>query len=94
MRNDLNRATQVVTATLLADHIFVDLTGGVIIDPCPCGVDKALIMTQVEISLGTVLGDKHFAMLEGAHGARIHIDIWIELHQSNLETTRLQDCSQ
>ena len=36
-------------------------------------------MTDVEIGLGAVVGDENLAVLEGVHGARIHVQVWIEL---------------
>ena len=38
-------------------------------------VDKALVVPKIEIGLGTVVGDEDFAMLIGAHRARIDIDV-------------------
>jgi hypothetical protein len=40
---------------------------------------ETLIVTQVEIRFGTVVGDKHLAVLEGIHGAGIDIDVGIQL---------------
>ena len=41
--------------------------------------NKALIVTKIQIGLGTIFGDKYFAVLERTHGTRIHVDIGIEL---------------
>ena len=51
-------------------------------------------MSQIEIALGAVLRDEHFAVLEGTHGARIHVDIGIELDHGDLEAARLEDRAQ
>ena len=48
-------------------------------------------MTQIQVSLGAVLGDKNFTVLKRTHGARIHIDIGVELEQGDLDTPGLQD---
>src|SRR4029077_14656747 len=52
---------------------------------------EALVMPEVQIGLGAVLGDEHLAVLEGAHGARIHVDVGIELHHGDLQAPRLED---
>jgi hypothetical protein len=50
-------------------------------------------MAQVQVGLCAVLGHKHFAVLEGRHGARIDVDVGIELDQSDFEASRFQNRS-
>ena len=38
-------------------------------------VDEALVVAEVEVGLGTVLGDEHLAVLERAHRARIDVEV-------------------
>jgi hypothetical protein len=40
---------------------------------------EALVVAQVEVGLGPVVGDVDLAVLERAHRARIHVDVGIEL---------------
>ena len=47
-------------------------------------------MPQVQIGLGPVLGDIDLAVLERTHGARININVWIQLQHGDLEPARLQ----
>ena len=47
-------------------------------------------MAEVEIGLGAVIGDEHFAVLVRRHRARIDVEVGIELAQANLVTARLQ----
>ncbi len=42
-------------------------------------VDEALVVAQVEVGLGAVVGDEHLAVLERTHGARIDVQIGVEL---------------
>ena len=42
-------------------------------------VHEALVVAEIEVGLGAVLGDEDLAVLERAHGARIHVDVGIEL---------------
>jgi len=51
-------------------------------------------MAQVQIGLGAVLGDEHLAVLERAHGARVDIQVGIELQHRDLEAARLQQGAQ
>jgi len=38
-------------------------------------------VTKVQICLGAIVGDKHFAVLKGTHGAGIDIQIGVKLLQ-------------
>ena len=47
-------------------------------------------MAEVQIGLGPVLGDEDLAMLVGRHGARVDVDVGVELLRGNLEAAGLQ----
>ena len=51
---------------------------------------EALVMAEVEIGLGAVVGDEHLAVLIGAHGPRIDVEIGVELAQAHAEPPGLQ----
>src|SRR5213592_2849172 len=42
-------------------------------------VDEALVVADVEVGLRTVLGHEHLAVLEGAHRARVDVEVRVEL---------------
>ena len=42
-------------------------------------VDEALVVAEVEVGLATVVGDEDLAVLEGVHGARVDVDVGVEL---------------
>ena len=50
---------------------------------------ETLVMPEVEIGLGPVIGDKHLAMLGRRHRAGINIQIGIEFAEANLVATCL-----
>ncbi len=50
----------------------------------------ALVMAEIEVGLGAVVGDVDLAMLIGRHGAGVDIEIGVELAQTDLEAARLQ----
>ena len=39
-------------------------------------------MSEVKVSLGSIIGNKYFTMLNRIHGAWVDIDIWIKLLHS------------
>jgi len=94
VRDDLHGGAQVVAAALLADHRFVDLARGDGVLAREAGMDEALVVAQVQVGLGAVVGHIDLAVLEGTHGARIHVDVRIELHHGDRKATRFQNGSQ
>ena len=51
---------------------------------------EALVMAEIEIGFGAVIGDEDLAVLIGRHRARIDIEIGVELAQPHLVAARLQ----
>ena len=51
---------------------------------------EALVMAEIEIGLGAVVGDEDLAVLGRAHRARIDVEIGVELAQAHLVAARLQ----
>ena len=52
---------------------------------------EALVVAEVEVGLGAVVGDEHLAVLIGAHGPRIDVEIGIELLEPNRIAARLKE---
>src|SRR5690606_29863109 len=94
VRDHLHRGAQVVAAALLGDHALVDLAGGDRVAPGQAHVDEALVVAQVQVGLGAVVGDVHLAVLERAHGARVDVDVRVELHHRHPEPAGLEDGGQ
>lgn len=91
MRDHLHGGAQVIAATLLADHVLVDPAGGDRVLARQPRAHVALVVTQIQVGLGAVVGDVDLAMLERAHRARVHIDVRVQLHHRDLQATRFQD---
>ncbi len=51
-------------------------------------------MAEVEIGFGAVVGDEYLAVLIGAHGPWIDIEIGVELAQAHAEPARLEQRSE
>src|SRR6185503_3589258 len=83
VRDDLHRAPEVVAAALLLDHLQVDLAGGPVVVARGDGVGEALVVPEIEIGLGAVVGDVDLAVLVGAHRARVDVDVGVELLQGD-----------
>jgi hypothetical protein len=85
---------QVVAAAFLLQHRLVDLAGGEVVGLLHPRGDEALVVTQIEVGLGTVVGHEDLAMLEGRHRARVHVDVRVELDEGNFESSGFEDGSQ
>jgi hypothetical protein len=48
-------------------------------------------VAEVEVGLGPVVGDEDLAVLIRAHGARIDVEIGVELAQPHLVAARLEE---
>ena len=79
VRNDLHGLAQKLAAPFLVDDRQVDLAGRVVRIARQRAVGEPLVVAQVEIGLAAVVEHVHFAVLVGAHRARIDVDVRIEL---------------
>ena len=79
----MDGAAEKVTPPLFTDKVQVDLTGSQVGCAGEVGVDKPFVVAQVEVGFPTVGGDKYFPVLVGGHGARIDIQVGVELDYRN-----------
>jgi hypothetical protein len=50
-------------------------------------VSEAFVVAEIEIGFGAIIGDENFTVLEGAHGARVDIQVGVKLLQSDTEAS-------
>ena len=87
----LDGAAEEVAASLALDYLFVYLAAGDVAGAGERDINEALVVAEVEIGLGAVDGDKDLAVLGGAHGARIDVDVRVELHDRHFEASGLEN---
>ncbi len=90
VRDHLHGGTEELALPLLAQHRVPDRTGRVARVPGEVLVDEPLVVTDVEVRLGTVLGDEDLAVLEGAHRARVDVQVRVELLRADGESAGFQ----
>jgi hypothetical protein len=73
------------------EHGVVDLAGREVVAPGHLGAGEALVVTEIEVGLGTVLGDENLAVLERTHRARVDVDVGVELEVGNLDAAGFQN---
>ena len=85
VRNDLDRAPEVVAAPLLLDDALVDLPGRPVRILGRDRVREPFVVAQVEVGLGAIVGDVDLAVLVRAHRPRIDVDVRVEfLHRDSV----------
>ena len=94
MGNDLDRAAKEVTVALAVDEGLVyralcDI--GVAVEAL---VDEALVVAQVEVTLMAVVGHEDLAVLEGAHRARVDVEVGVHLLHRDLVAAALEKAAQ
>ena len=77
MWNDLDGTTKIITVAFLTNDFCVNLTSGEIGKPTETDIDKAFVMSQIQISLSTVIQNIYLTMLIGGHRTRIDVDVWV-----------------
>ena len=94
VRNHLDGGAEVVAAALLLDDVLVDAAGGDVVLLVGGPARESLVMAEIEIGLGPVVGHEDLAVLVGRHRARIDVEIGIELLDARAVAARLQQGSQ
>ena len=86
--DDLHGLAEVRTRALLLDHPGVDPAGGDVVGLRHRHVEEALVVAEVEVGLGAVIGDEHFAVLVRVHRPRIDVDVRVELLNRDAQSAR------
>ncbi len=90
VRNDLHGAAEVVAPALLLDDRLIDLARRPVVVSRGLRVGESLVVAQIEVGFGAVVGDVDLAVLVRAHRAGIDVDIWIELLQRDFVAVALE----
>ena len=88
VRDHLDGVAEVFAAALLGDDRRIHLAGGDIRRPGQVAVEEPLVVADVEVGLGAVLGDEDLAVLERVHGARVDVEVRVELLHRHLQPAR------
>ena len=89
--DDLHGAAEIVAAPLVGDDVLVDPAGGDVVHAVGRPAGEALVVAEVEVGLGAVVGDEDLAVLIGAHRPRIDVEVGVELAQPHPVAARLEE---
>ena len=84
----------ILSPALLGDHVGIDPAGGQVGELVQVLVNKALVVAQVQVGFRPVLGHKDLAVLIRAHGARVHVDVRVQLLGGHLQAPGFQKPAQ
>ena len=90
VRDHLHGRAEEVALALLAQDRLPDGARAVARVAEEVLVDEALVVADVEVGLGAVLGDEHLAVLERAHRPRVDVEVRVELLELDLQAPGLQ----
>ena len=90
VRDHLHRRAEEVALALLAQDGVPDRAGAVARAAEEVLVDEALVVADVEVGLGAVLGHEDLAVLERAHRPRVDVEVRVELLELDAQAARLE----
>src|SRR5436305_5902156 len=94
--NDLYGGSEIFAAPLFRDDVEVDASGRDVVRLRQRAIDEALVMPEIEVGFGAVIGDEYFAGLERRHRTGTDVEVGIELEtgdaQSALDQQSPQRC--
>jgi hypothetical protein len=94
VRDDLHGLAEVVAAAFLLDDGLVDLAGAEAVQAGELAGGEAFVVAEVEVGLGAVVEHVDFAVLIGAHGARIDVEVRVELLDAHLQPAAFEQGAQ
>ena len=91
MRDHLHGRAKEVALALLAQDGVPDRARAVARVAEEVLVDEALVVADVEVGLGPVLGHEDLAVLERAHRPRVDVQVGVELLKLDAQTAGFQE---
>ena len=90
VRNHLHGLAEIIAAALFRKNGFVDAPGGPVVIARQLRVGEALVVAEIEIGFGAVIGDENFAVLIRTHRAGINVQVGIALLEGDLEAAAFE----
>lgn len=94
VRDDLDGVAEVLAAAFLGDDGGVHLSGRHVRRPVEVDVQEPLVVADVQVGLGAVVGDEHLTVLERVHRPRVDVQVRVELLHRDPQAPSLQQRTQ
>ena len=85
--NDLYGSSPEVSVAFLLKNGPVNFSGGHVGIFIQAFINKALIVTKIQVGLGSVVGYEDFAVLDGVHGSGVDVDVGVKFLHGYLEAS-------
>mmetsp|Transcript_42490 Transcript_42490/g.90752 ORF Transcript_42490/g.90752 Transcript_42490/m.90752 type:complete len:251 (-) Transcript_42490:575-1327(-) len=80
VRHNLHGLTEVVASALPLQALLVHLSRRDVVVAPKCDPNETLVVSQIEVHLAAVVKSENLAVLKGRHGARVDVEVRIDLH--------------
>src|SRR5581483_3647242 len=90
VRNDLHRPAEIVAFAFAGDYRVIHLAGGKSILAAHVGRDVALVMSEIEVGFGAVVGDVDLAVLKRIHRAGVDVNVRVHFEQRDFQAATFQ----
>ena len=87
MGNDLYGASAEVSVAFFLENGPVDFSGGDVGIFVQAFIDEALVVTEIQVGFGSVVGYEDFAVLDGVHGSGVDVDVGVKFLHGYLEAS-------
>lgn len=94
VRDDLHGVSEVLAAALARDDLRVDLAGRHVGGLRQVDVEEPLVVADVEVGLGAVVGHEDLAVLERVHRARVDVQVRVELLHHDTQAASGEEVAQ
>gem|GEM_PF-5233001 len=85
VRDNLHSLAEIRPVSLTIEHLSVELTGTIGRMLIKGFINESLVMSEIEICLGSIIRHEHLSMLKRRHGSRIDIEIPVKfLHRDTV----------
>src|SRR5579859_4900071 len=93
VRDHLHGLAEIIAAALALDDLLIDAAGGDVVGLREARVGETLVVAEIQIGLGAIVGDEDFAVLERAERAGVHVQVRIEFLQADAQPAALEETS-
>src|SRR6476660_3283209 len=91
MRDHLNRCAEIIAPALAREDVLIDASRRDVVVARGRAPREAFIMPEIEVGLRAIVGNEDLAVLVRRHRSGVDVEIGIELAQTHLVATRLQE---
>ncbi len=94
VRDDLHGAALILPGAFFFEDGGIDLAAGEVVELREVGVREALVVSEIEVGLRTVIEHIHFAVLVRVHRAGVDVQIRVELLHDDPQAAEFEESAE